>query len=367
MADLESFRLLRPTKPGWPREPIDDCAKLWLSVREAQPGGTWSTRACLGSGGAHMKILVAQAEMVARGMLESMLTRWGHQVILAETGTQALARLKEQGGPSLAILEKNLSGLDGLEICRELRSRTETSLVYVLCVKGEGGGKEMMEFLQAGADDFLSRPLDADEIMIRVRMAKRVLESQEDLKRAQEAIGYQTTHDPLTGLANRTEIIATVGREVSRMRREKFPLGLILAGIDGLKGINDTYGHAAGDAVLRETVRRIRSIVRPYDTIGRYTGEEFMVVVPGCDAKAVVAQADRLRAAVAQGGMDISEWGKYAPTSDGKLQVTLSLGVVEAQKGTEASGLLREAEAALNRAKQTGKNRVESLPQPGQK
>ncbi len=314
-----------------------------------------------------MKILVAQAEMVARGMLETMLTRWGHQVVLAETGNQALARLKEQGGPSLAILEKNLPGLGGLEICREVRSRIKTSYIYILFVRGEDDGKEMMESLQAGADDFLSRPLDADEIMVRLRMAKRVLELQEDLRRAQEAIGYQTTHDPLTGLANRGEVIATVGREVSRMRREKFPLGLILAGIDGLKGINDTYGHAAGDAVLRETVRRIRSIVRPYDTIGRYTGEEFLVVVPGCDAKAVMAQADRLRAAVAQGGMDISEWGKFAPTSDGKLQVTLSLGVVEAQKDTEAGSLLREAEAALKRAKQAGQNRVEPAPQPGQK
>ncbi len=314
-----------------------------------------------------MKILVAQAEMIARGMLESMLTRWGHQVVLAETGIQALARLKEQGGPSLAILEKHLPVLGGLEICRELRSKTETSSIYVLFVEGEGDGKEMMETLQAGADDFLSRPLDADEIMIRLRMAKRVLEIQENLKRAQEAIGYQTTHDPLTGLANRAEVIATVGREVSRMRREKFPLGLILAGIDGLKGINDTYGHAAGDAVLRETVRRIRSIVRPYDTIGRYTGEEFLVVVPGCDTKAVVAQANRLRAAVAQGGMDISEWGKFAPTSDGKLQVTLSLGVVEAQISAEAGGLLREAEAALKRAKLAGQNRVEPAPQAGEK
>ena len=312
-----------------------------------------------------MNILVAQSEMMARGMLETILTRWGHQVVLAETGAQALARLNEQGGPSLAILEKDLAGHGGLEICQQVRDKTESSHIYIIFVLDKDGGQGVMEAIQAGADDFLSRPLDADEIMLRLRTAKRILELQEDLKRAQDAIRYQTTHDPLTGLANRTEVIATVGREVSRMRREKIPLGVILAGIDGLKGINDAYGHAAGDAVLRETVRRTRTVVRPYDTIGRYTGEEFLVVVPGCDVKAAVTQADRLRAAVAQGGMDISEWGKFSGTHDGKLQVTLSLGVAEGRPDKEAGALLREVEATLTRAKQAGQNRVESPPQPG--
>lgn len=314
-----------------------------------------------------MKILVAQAEMVARGMLETILTRWGHQVVLAETGTQALARLSEQGGPVMAIIEKNLPGQSGLEICEHVRGKSELADVYILYVLGEDGGQGVMEAIQAGADDFLSRPLDADEIMVRLRIAKRVLELQEEVKRGQDAIRYQTTHDPLTGLVNRTEVIATVAREVSRMRREKTLLGVILASIDGLKDINDTYGHAAGDAVLRETVRRSRTVVRPYDTIGRYTGEEFMVVVPGCDSKAATTQADRLRAAVAQGGMDISEWGKFSGSSDGKLQVTLSLGVGEGRADMEAGALLREVESALKRAKRGGQNRVESASKPPKK
>jgi diguanylate cyclase (GGDEF)-like protein len=309
-----------------------------------------------------MKILVAQAELAARGMLDSLLTRWGHRVVLAENGTQALARLREQGGPELAILEKDLAGVDGLEVCRQMRDRAGIPDVYFLFVQGEGSDRGVMEAIQAGADDFLSRPLDADEIMLRLRMAERVLQLQQDLKRAQDAIRYQTTHDPLTGLVNRTEVIATVGREVSRLRREKTTLSLILAGIDGLKSINDTYSHAAGDAVLRETVRRIRSVVRPYDTLGRYTGEEFLVVAPGCDRKAAVTQAERVRAAVAQGGMDISEWGKFPGADDGKLHVTLSLGVCEGRGDLEAGPLLRQAEAALRLAKQGGPNRVAAAP-----
>ena len=306
-----------------------------------------------------MKILVAQSDMLARGMIETLLTRWGHEVVLAETGTQAFARLNEQGGPSVAILEKNLSGQEGLDICRQVRAKIELPYIYFLMVTEEDGGKDIMEAVQAGADDFLSRPLDADELMLRLRIAKRILELQEDLQRASEAIRYQTSHDPLTGLANRTEVIAALGRELSRMRRDKAPLSAILAGIDDLKGVNSTYGHAAGDAVLRETVRRMRFVVRPYDTIGRYTGEQFLVVVPGCDLKSAVAQADRLRAAVAQGGMDISEWGKFTGPKDGKFQVTLTLGVVEGRADMEFEAFLRDAEAALKRAGQAGKNRVE--------
>jgi diguanylate cyclase (GGDEF)-like protein len=293
-----------------------------------------------------------------------VLSRWGYEVILAENGTQALARLKEQGGPNLAILEGKLPGVGGFEITKEIRSKGDLPYIYLLLVTGEGKEQEVMEGLQAGADDFLSTPLNADELMIRLRIAKRILELQGDLHRAQEAIGYQTTHDPLTGLANRGEVIASLGREVSRGRREGSHMGVILAGIDGLKSINDTYGHAAGDAVLRETARRIRSIVRPYDTVGRYTGEEFLVIVPGCETKTALTQADRLRATVAQGGMDLSEWGKFTTPKDGKLQVTLSLGVAAGEKVGEAEVFLRGVEAALSRAKKAGQNRVETASAP---
>ena len=200
--------------------------------------------------------------------------------------------------------------------------------------------------------------------MIRLRIAKRILELQGELQRAQAAIGYQTTHDPLTGMANRAEVVSTLRRELSRVRREESHMGLILAGIDGLKSINDSFGHAAGDAVLRETARRIRSVVRPYDTVGRYTGEEFLVIVPGCEAKTALTQADRLRATVAQGGMDLSEWGKFSSPKDGKLQVTLSLGVAAGEKIVEAEVFLRGVEAALSRAKKAGQNRVETASAP---
>jgi len=306
-----------------------------------------------------MKILVAQADSLARGMLESVLTRWGHEVILVPDGAQALARLKEQGGPSLAILDREMSGRDGLEVCQEIRQSALAPHIYLLLVTAKGQEQEITAGLQAGADDFLASPLNTDELMIRLRMARRILELQEELQRAQAAIGYQTTHDTLTGLANRPEVIDTLRRELARVQREGSHMALILGEIDSFQSINDTYGHAAGDAVLREAARRIRAVVRPYDTVGRYGGEEFLVVAPGCDAKSALTQADRLRATVAQGTMDLSEWGKFA-AGEGKLRVTLSLGVAVGDKVTAPQAFLRAVETALRRAKKAGKNRVET-------
>jgi len=308
-----------------------------------------------------MKILVAHSDPLARGMLEPLLTQWGYQVVLAENVVQARARLKEHGGPSVAIMPRNLGGEDSLEVCAQIRSTLDMPYVYFLLIMDEKRRQAALEAGQEEVDDVLSSPLDADEIQLRLRLAKRVLQLEGELKRANDSIRYQTSHDPLTGLFNRTEIISTLGREVSRMRRDKAPLSVILAAVNDLKGINADFGHAAGDAVLRETVRRMRSVVRPYDSIGRYTGEEFMVVVPGCDLKSAVAQADRLRAAVSQGGMDISEWGKFKLPKDSRFQISLALGYVEGQSDIEVGAFLRAAEESLRSAEAAaGKSRQTS-------
>lgn len=307
-----------------------------------------------------MRILVAHTDALTRGMLESVLARWGHEVVLAENGTAALEKLKAQGGPSLAILDRNLSGLDGLEVCREIRQTTGAAYIYLILVIAKGEEQAIVEGLQGGADDFLSTPVSTDELMVRLRIARRILELQEELHRAHEAINYQTTHDALTGMANRAGVIDSLRRELARVRREGSHMALILTEVDDLKAVNEKYGHSAGDAVLREAARRIRSVLRPYDAVGRYGGEEFLVVAPGCDAKAALTQADRLRAAVAQGGMDLSEWGKFTSPADGRLRVTLSLGVASGDKIAAEQTFLRAAEVALNRAKKAGRDRVET-------
>jgi diguanylate cyclase (GGDEF)-like protein len=306
-----------------------------------------------------MKILVAQEDELSRNLLRTTLAYWGYQVVVISDGAQAWEELQKAASPRLAILERNLPALDGLEICRRVRKRADESYVYLFLATAKGHEQEITEGMQAGADDFLAKPLNADELMVRLRIGKRILELQGELRQAQGAIRYQTTHDRLTGLVNRPAVIDTLLRELARVRREGSHIGIILAEVDRFKDINDTYGHGAGDAVLREAARRFRAMVRPYDTVGRYGGEEFLVIVPGCDEKPALSQAERLRAALAGESMDLSEWGQFTSAKDGKISVTLSLGVATADKLKEAEPLLRAAEVALARAKKAGHNHIE--------
>jgi len=306
-----------------------------------------------------MRILIAQEDELSRNLLRTTLGYWGNEVIVTSDGTQAWEELGKPGGPRLAILEKKLAGLDGMEICRNVRARASEDYIYLFLATPLGHAQEITEGIQAGADDFLTKPINADELMVRLRIGKRFLEMEDELRKAQGAIRYQTSHDPLTGLVNRPAVIDALKRELARARREGSPIGILLAEVDHLKEVNDMHGHAAGDAVLREAARRIRALVRPYDTVGRYGGEEFLVIVPGCDDKSSLSQGERLRAVVAGESMDLSEWGSYSSAQEGKFRVTLSLGVATADRANEAEPLLRAAESALARAKQAGHDRVE--------
>ena len=306
-----------------------------------------------------MKILIAQEDELSRNLLRTTLGYWGNEVVVASDGIRAWEELGKPGAPRLAILEKKLAGLDGMEICRNVRARASEDYTYLFLATTLGHAQEITEGMQAGADDFLTKPINADELMVRLRIAKRFLEMEDELRKAQGAIRYQTSHDPLTGLVNRPAVIDTLKRELARARREGSPIGILLAEVDHLKEVNDKHGQAAGDAVLREAARRIRSMVRPYDTVGRYGGEEFLAIVPGCDEKSSLSQGERLRAAVAGESMDVSQWGSYSSAKEGKFKITLSLGVATADQANEAEPLLRAAEAALARAKQAGHDRVE--------
>jgi diguanylate cyclase (GGDEF)-like protein len=306
-----------------------------------------------------MKILVAQEDDQLRAALEATLVKLGHEVLAARDGLEALHELREAGAARLAILDRKLVALDGLAVCREVRKNTALPYTYLLvtCVKGQD--QELAEAMKAGADDILIKPFTAGELAVRLHLGQRILEVQERLQKAQAAIGYQTTHDPLTGLANRPAILDTLHRELARAGREGSRMAVILAEVDRFKQINETYGLAAGDAALRETARKIRAIIRPYDSVGRYGGEEFLVIVPGSDAQSARSQAERMRTAVSGQGMDLSEWGKFTTGKVDKVHVTLSVGIAAGEKVKQSEPFLRAAEAALARAKQAGSNRIE--------
>ncbi len=296
-----------------------------------------------------MRILIAEDERVSRHLLETFLVKWGYEVVTANDGAEAWRHLQGDDAPRLVILDWMMPARNGVELCRELRKRSVEPYTYILLVTAKGQKQDILEGLEAGADDYLTKPFDPHELRARLRAGRRILELQEQLISAREQLRVEATHDPLTGLWNRAAILEILQRELARSDRQKVPVGVIMADVDRFKFINDTYGHLTGDAVLREAARRMGSSIRSYDSIGRYGGEEFLVVTPGCDTTAL-SQAERLRDCISREPIDVPE---------GTLFVTLSVGVAANCQAKQADQLVRAADAALYRAKRAGRNRVE--------
>ena len=206
--------------------------------------------------------------------------------------------------------------------------------------------------MEAGADDYITKPFNAHELRVRLRAGRRILELQEELVEAREALRRQATHDGLTGIWNRTAILEVLEKELIRGNRERTPVAVLMADLDHFKSVNDKWGHMAGDAVLREAASRMQAGLRRYDSLGRLGGEEFLVVLPGCEGAGAAAQADRLR-----------ETLRAAPVAipGGALTVTCSVGVswTEMPDAEQAGRLVRAADEALYAAKRGGRDRVE--------
>ena len=299
-----------------------------------------------------MRILIAEDDPVSCRVLEAFLIKWGYEVIVARNGAEAWDELQKQDSPKLAILDWMMPGMDGVQVCRKIREETERPYVYILMLTAKDRKQHILEGIEAGADEYLTKPFQAHELRAQLYAGRRILDLQETLIRTREELRVQATHDPLTGLCNHGEILSRMRIELERAQRQATPVGVVMADLDHFKRINDTYGHPAGDAVLREVARRLRTVVRPYDSVGRYGGEEFMVVVPGCDAAGALVQAERLRISVRE---------EPIPLAEGGIRATLSLGVaaVDNPQASDWEPLLRTADAALYRAKAAGRDRAE--------
>lgn len=299
-----------------------------------------------------MKVLIADDDMISRRLLEATLTRWGYEAIVTHDGVEAWNVLQRPTTPSLAILDWMMPGMDGVEVCRRVRQREQEPYIYLLLLTTKGRKEHLIEGLDAGADDYLTKPFDPHELQVRLRAGKRIVTLQAELIEARENLRVQATHDPLTGVWNRRAILEILGNDLARSRREGPSVAAVIADLDHFKRINDTYGHAAGDMALCEAVSRMRALLRPYDAIGRYGGEEFLIVLPGCTAQDALRLAERLRLGISQETVTIP---------GGRVVVTSSLGVAASDTvaAPDATSLVRAADAALYRAKACGRNRIE--------
>ncbi|HKV28412.1 MAG TPA: diguanylate cyclase [Candidatus Acidoferrales bacterium] len=299
-----------------------------------------------------MKILVAEDEPVSRRLLEAFLRKWGYQVVAVAKGDDAWALLEAEDPPRLAILDWMMPGIEGVEICRRVRERTGRPYVYMILLTARGQKRSLLVGLKAGADDYLSKPFDAEELRARLQAGERILKVQDELIAARDALHFQATHDVLTGVASRDAAFEFLVRELARAYRENKPVGVALADLDHFKAVNDKYGHIAGDLVLQEVARRMTKCVRSYDCVGRYGGEEFLMIFPTSTEEGIVRLAERMRKALE---------AKPVRTPEGDIAITASFGVsvIRSSVQNDVNELLRTVDAALYRAKRTGRNRVE--------
>jgi len=299
-----------------------------------------------------MKILIAEDDSVARRELEACLENWGYDVVVAADGNEASAALQGEDPPRLVILDWMMPGKDGIEVCEEVRRVKGGPYVYIIMLTARDKTEDVVRGLDAGADDYVTKPYDPFELRARLRAGRRILALQEALLSARDALRFHATLDPLTGVWNRTAILATLRRELVRAEREGSALAVFMADLDHFRRTNETYGHTAGDAVLRETAQRMRSASRLYDSIGRFGGEEFLVIAHGCRSPEAVKQGERLRTSIG---------GRAIDHADGMIPLTLSVGVVttDHKKRLDSNAVIFAANAALTRAKERGRNRLE--------
>ncbi len=299
-----------------------------------------------------MKILLAEDDDVSRHILSETLRRWGYEVSCASDGDEAWRLLQAEDAPRLALVDWVMPGLDGVDLCRRIRERQSEPYTYILLLTARGQKQDIIQGMGAGADDYITKPFDPQELQMRLSAGRRIINLQAELLEARESLRYLATHDSMTGLANRASILDQLRNEIDRSNREGSNVGILIADIDHFKQVNDTFGHAEGDRVLVEVASRMRAVLRSYDAVGRYGGEEFLIVLPGCDADGAGQQAERLRAAVARQPVLLPE---------ASVHVTISIGAVAKESRSHGipSHLVRAADAALYRAKASGRNHIE--------
>ncbi len=292
-----------------------------------------------------MNILVAEDHPSSAHCLRRLLERLGHQVTVASDGEEAWRLVREARFP-VVISDWVMPGLNGLELCRKIREREGQPYSYLILLTSKQGQRDRLSGLGAGADDFLVKPPDAEELAIRLEIARRIIEVQEELERRNALLAEMALSDELTGVKNRRRFREALEVHFSLSRRQGAPLSLLIADVDHFKAYNDEFGHPAGDDALRAVASTLREKVRKHDEVARIGGEEFAVLLPDTAAGVATEMAERLRAAI-----------KAFPWSHRPVTASLGIATTTPTIATPAD-LVEQADRALYRSKGLGRDRV---------
>jgi diguanylate cyclase (GGDEF)-like protein len=298
------------------------------------------------------EILLAEDDPVTRMLLTRFLKKAGYEVDAVADGTAAFERMIERYYPIL-ITDWEMPGMDGVELCRTLRNLQLDGYVYVLLLTGRDAKEHLVAGLEAGADDYLIKPIYEPELLARLNTGRRILTLEHNLRAVNQKNRLLSITDELTGTYNRRQLMEQLPRELERCRRYAYPLSLVMCDIDHFKSVNDRYSHTAGDEVLRQFAERVqRSIRASSDWIARYGGEEFMLVLPETANPGAVFVAEKIREVIAATPFE---------TSAGPISLTASFGVASTAStgptlGLRVDALIGAADSCLYRSKQAGRN-----------
>jgi diguanylate cyclase (GGDEF)-like protein len=294
------------------------------------------------------RVLIAEDDGVVRLILQSWIEGWGYESVTASNGSEAWEILQQERPPEVVIMDWMMPGIDGIELCRRLRDKSREYYPYILMITGRTDHLDVVHALESGADDCISKPFEELDLRARLIVASRILALQNELIHSREELRVQAMRDALTGLWNRTAFLDLFKCELDRAERTRGRTGLMLLDLDNFKGINDRYGHLAGDMVLKEAARRLKQNIRSYDFVGRYGGEEFLLALPGCDGEQLRQRAETIRQAMCKEPVRLDK---------GEINITVSIGAVVAPAGEGSIwDVMAVADIALYRAKTGGRN-----------
>jgi len=297
------------------------------------------------------KVLIVDDSPVYRKLVEQALSQDSSAVLFATSGDQAL-EIFEREHPEIVITDWVMPDLTGIELCQRIRGGTQASYTYVIILTSNAEKESVVKGLSAGADDYLTKPFHAAELLARVRVGQRLIDLHRQIATKNRLLEELALTDALTGLPNRRAIEIWATRQLSGAARHGFPFWVVMIDLDHFKHVNDAHGHDAGDMVLRKFAEILKSNTRLSDISGRIGGEEFLQVLTHADEANVGLVLERIR----------SQFGaeKFV-VSGAEFIVTASFGVAgfSGRKAPEFSELVTRADAALYRAKGRGRNYVE--------
>ena len=325
-----------------------DAAAAAASERPLRPGESADDSAL---------ILVVDDNPDNLEIISTRLRFRGYDVALAERGDEAIQKVHQES-PDLILLDIMMPDMDGYEVARRIRAEEDIAYIPIIVVTARDSTEDKVTGLDAGADDYLTKPINVPELEARVRSMLRIKRLQDELEEKNRELEQLSISDGLTGLYNHRHLHELLQEEFERSRRTSEPISVVMFDLDYFKQVNDTHGHQAGDAVLIELANILRETAREIDRLGRYGGEEFMAILPDSDAEAGTTFAERVR--------EIVEERRFEIGANGSLDMTISAGVAT-YPDDDADGprrLVHYADQALYSAKNTGRNRVVRF-QPG--